>query len=153
MSVYSSLCKHRVFPAARPFPRASTAMEARVELTLGPELNDFREEARTWLTENVPAEPRPANAGILTREFDQAWHAAQYAGGWAGIDWPREYGGRGLPLINQIIWYEELVRAKAPGRGIFGVAFGHAGPTIMLRGNEEQKTHYLPRILRGETPW
>lgn len=124
-----------------------------MELALSTDLQDFREEARTWLTENVPAEPRPANAGMETRDFDQAWHAAQYAGGWAGIDWPREYGGRGLPLIKQIIWYEEFVRAKAPGRGIFGVAFGHAGPTIMARGNEQQKSYYLPRILRGQTPW
>ncbi|OBH05916.1 acyl-CoA dehydrogenase family protein [Mycobacterium sp. E1747] len=124
-----------------------------MELAVTADLKDFREEARTWLAENVPRSPRPANAGPETREFDAAWHAAQYEGGWAGIDWPSEYGGRGLPLIKQIIWYEELVRAKAPGRGIFGVAFGHAGPTIMLRGNEDQKSYYLPRILRGETPW
>lgn len=124
-----------------------------MELAVNPDLRDFREEARAWLASNVPREPRPADAGTHTRDFDKAWHAAQFAGGWAGIDWPKEYGGRGLPLIKQIIWYEELVRARAPGRGIFGVAFGHAGPTIMTRGNEAQKSYYLPRILRGETPW
>ncbi|OBI15744.1 hypothetical protein A5712_27895 [Mycobacterium sp. E2327] len=124
-----------------------------MEFTVSRDLEDFREEARTWLAENVPTEPRPPFAGKETRDFDEAWHAAQYAGGWAGIDWPTEYGGRGLPLIKQIIWHEEFARAKAPGHGIFGVAFGHAGPTIMLRGNEQQKSYYLPRILRGQTPW
>lgn len=124
-----------------------------MELSDSTELTEFREEARTWLEENRPREPRPSDAGQATREYDQAWHAAQYAGGWAGIDWPEEYGGRGLSFVKQVIWYEELVRAGAPGRGIFGVAFGQAGPTIMLRGNDDQKRTYLPQILRGETPW
>jgi alkylation response protein AidB-like acyl-CoA dehydrogenase len=52
-----------------------------------------------------------------------------------------------------VIWYEELVRAKAPGRGVFGGAFNHSGPTLIMRGSEEQKKFYLPKILRGETPW
>lgn len=124
-----------------------------MELAISPALTDFREEARTWLAENVPSEPRPEISDPAVREFDAAWHAAQYDGGWAGIDWPQEHGGRGLSLIKQVIWYEEFVRAKAPGRGIFGVAFGHAGPTLMAWGSDLQKSHYLPLILRGETPW
>jgi len=124
-----------------------------VELAISADLVEFRERARTWLAENVPTDPRPDICDPAVREFDAAWHAAQYAGGWAGIDWPTEHGGRGLSPIQQVIWNEEFVRAKAPGRGIFGVAFGHAGPTIMMRGNEEQKSAYLPGILKGETPW
>ena len=123
-----------------------------MHLETSPELKHFREEARTWLEENVPTEPRPPY-GPAMRDYDVEWHKRQYAGGWAGIEWEPEYGGRGLSLLQQVIWYEELVRAKAPGRGVFGGAFNHAGPTLIMRASEEQKRFYLPKILRGETPW
>lgn len=116
------------------------------------ELKLFRDEARTWLDQNVPSEPRPPH-GPEVRAFDAEWQRRQYDGGWAGIDWEIEHGGRGLSLIKQIIWYEELVNAGAPTETCFGVALGHAGPTIIMRGDEEQKRFYLPQILRGETPW
>jgi alkylation response protein AidB-like acyl-CoA dehydrogenase len=130
-----------------------TRLEHRVELDTSPELNGFREEARTWLEENAPKEPRPSTSGPELREFDAEWQHTQYNGGWAGIDWEPAYGGRGLSLIQQVVWYEELVRAKGPGPGVFSVAFGHAGPTLIMRGSEEQKEYYLPKILTGETPW
>jgi len=116
-----------------------------------PALARFREEARTWLADNLPDQSRPR--GAERRAFDAQWQRRQYEGGWAGIAWEPEYGGRGLRPIEQVIWYEELIRAKAPGHGCFGVAFGHAGPTIIARGSAEQRADYLPRILRGETPW
>jgi alkylation response protein AidB-like acyl-CoA dehydrogenase len=124
-----------------------------VELDTSKELKEFREEARTWLSENVPSEARPHTVGPELREYDQEWQRRQYEGGWAGIDWEPEYGGRGLSLVEQVVWYEELVRARAPRDSVFSVAFGHAGPTLIMRGNEEQKSFYLPKILRGETPW
>ena len=123
-----------------------------MHLNVSPELKHFREEARTWLGENVPKEARPPYSPAM-RDFDIEWHKRQFAGGWAGIEWEREYGGRGLTLLQQVIWYEELVRANGPGRGVFGGAFNHVGPTLMLRGNTQQKQFYLPKILRGETPW
>jgi alkylation response protein AidB-like acyl-CoA dehydrogenase len=123
-----------------------------MELARSRELQDFRAEARTWLEDNAPGEPRP-HGGRPMRDFDVEWQQVQYSGGWAGIDWEPEYGGRGLSLLEQVIWYEELVRAKAPGRGIFGCAINHAGPTLIMRASEDQKAFYLPRILRGETPW
>jgi alkylation response protein AidB-like acyl-CoA dehydrogenase len=124
-----------------------------VHLETDPKLARFRDEVRTWLRENVPGEPRPATPGPELREFDCAWQRKQFEGGWAGIDWPREYGGRGLSLLEQIIWHEELVRADAPRGSVFSVAFGHAGPTLIALGSEQQKRFYLPRILRGQTPW
>lgn len=114
-------------------------------------LREFRAEARDWLNENVPREPRPR--GPEVRAYDCEWQRRQFAGGWAGIDWAVEFGGRGLSLLQQVIWYEELIRAGAPSHTIFLVALGHAGPTLIMRGSEEQKQFYLPRILRGETPW
>ena len=130
-----------------------------MELITTPELLDFREEARTWLSENVPGDDRPHDGPNLKnrdaiRAWDAAWQRCQYDGGWAGVDWPKEYGGRGLSLIEQIVWYEELVRAGAPtGFSVFQVALGHAGPTLIARATDEQKSHHLPRILKGESPW
>lgn len=125
------------------------------------DLDLFREEVRTWLAENAPTDPPPSideNTGFYgsrdTREWDAAWQRKQYDGGWAGINWPPEYGGCGLSFLEQIVWYEEYVQAGLPvGRNCFVVALAHAGPTLILRGSEEQKSTYLPRILKGETPW
>jgi alkylation response protein AidB-like acyl-CoA dehydrogenase len=116
-------------------------------------LAEFREEVRTWLAENMPRTPRPG-FGQPMREWDADWQRRQYEGGWAGIDWPQEYGGRGLRMLEQIVWYEEYVQSGLPiGENCFVVALAHAGPTLIARGNEAQKKEYLPRILRGETPW
>lgn len=124
-----------------------------MDLTDGPHLAQFRDEARTWLAENVPADARPRTTGPELRRFDEEWQRRQYDGGWAGISWDAEFGGRGLSLLEQIVWYEELVRSGAPETSVFIVALAHAGPTLMMRGSEEQKRFHLPRILRGETPW
>ena len=112
----------------------------------------FRAEARAWLEANVPGEPRPADGPEL-RAFDCAWQRRQYDGGWAGIDWDTAYGGRGLSLFEQVVWYEELVRIGAPAFSIFLVALNNVGPTLMLHGTEDQRRRWMPPILRGETPW
>lgn len=114
----------------------------------------FRAEVRDWLRANVPGERRPEAGGAAQRDFDAAWRARQYAGGWGHIAWPEAYGGRGLPLALQLIWYEEAARAGAPGHvDMFFVALQHAGPTLIARGDEAQKAHHLPRILKGEAIW
>lgn len=113
---------------------------------------DFREEVRTWLHDNVPREPRPA-AIEDCREFDLVWQQRQYDGGWAGISWPVDYGGRGLGLTEQMIWYEEYARAGAPPSGTNFVGLNHAGPTLIARAGDEQRQAHLPKILRGEAIW
>jgi len=113
---------------------------------------EFREQVRTWLTEHKPREARPRDdAGI--RAYDLAWQRTQWEGGWAGIAWPTEYGGGGLTLLQQLIWYEEYAAQGLPGIDACFVGLNHAGPTLMLRGNEEQKSYHLPRILKGEVIW
>ena len=123
-----------------------------MNLDSSPDETRFREEVRDWLADNVPAGPRPAE-GPEMLAFDQAWQRKQFDAGWAGIAWPAEYGGRGLPLTQQLIWHEEYARAEAPPAGLFFIALNHAGPTLMARGDEAQKQHHLPLILRGETAW
>ncbi|MFT3754434.1 MAG: acyl-CoA dehydrogenase family protein [Pseudoxanthomonas sp.] len=116
------------------------------------EENRFRDEVRTWLAENKPRESRPVHGDAMV-EYDRAWQRRQYDAGWAGIAWPKEYGGRGLSLIEQLIWFEEYARAGAPTIGVFYVAVNHGGPTLIARGSEEQKAFHLEKILRGEAVW
>ncbi len=114
----------------------------------------FRAEVRDWLESNVPGQRRPEAGGDAQRDFDAAWRARQFEGGWGHIAWPEIYGGRGLPLALQLIWYEEAARAGAPGHvDMYFVALQHAGPTLIARGDEAQKAFHLPKILNGEAIW
>jgi alkylation response protein AidB-like acyl-CoA dehydrogenase len=123
-----------------------------MDIDFKPDEERFREEVRDWLAENVPSRPHPLD-GEEAKLFDLAWQRLQYDGGWAGINWPVEYGGRGLGLFEQIIWFEEYARAGAPFIGRCFVGINHGGPTLIVRGDEAQKSYHLPRILRGETVW
>ncbi|MGV3769456.1 MAG: acyl-CoA dehydrogenase family protein [Sphingobium phenoxybenzoativorans] len=123
-----------------------------MNLDFTPEDDLFRQEVRAWLADNVPREVRPAD-GPDMKAFDLAWQKRQYDGGWAGIAWPQEYGGRGFSTIQQLIWYQEYARAGAPYVGVNFVGLLHGGPTLIANGSEEQKTSHLPRILKGEEVW
>jgi alkylation response protein AidB-like acyl-CoA dehydrogenase len=113
----------------------------------------FRDEVRTWLREHAPTEPRPHDRKAM-REFDLAWQRTQWDGGWAGISWPTEYGGRGLSLTQQLIWFEEYGQVlPLPGLDANFVGLSHAGPTLMARASEEHRSYHLKKILRGEVVW
>ena len=87
------------------------------------------------------------------REFDLDWQRRKHAAGWGAISWPTAYGGAGLSLVQQMIWFEEAARADAPGLGSLNVALTHAGPTLIEFGSEAQKAFHLPQILGGELIW
>lgn len=112
----------------------------------------FRQRARDWLQGNKPAEFRPPE-GRGAAEFDLAWQKKQFEAGFAGPNWPRAYGGLGLSAVQQLIWYEETIRAGAPSFGMLLIALTHAGPTLIAMGTEEQKAFHLPKILEGEVVW
>jgi alkylation response protein AidB-like acyl-CoA dehydrogenase len=119
-----------------------------------PEQAAFRDEVRTWIDENLPAELRGHHGGAA--RFDgpevRAWSRALHEGGWVGISWPAEYGGRGLSPRFQAIYLEEEARAEAPPHiGVIGL--GMAGPTIISRGTEEQKARYLKPLLAADEIW
>ncbi len=126
-----------------------------MNLDLTAEEQAFRDEARTWLREHLPTEERPPE-GAEMRDFDLAWQRTLFDGGWAGINWPVEYGGRGLTDVQQMIWYEEFARANPPftlNNSCTFVGNLHGGPTIIVNGDDHQKATYLPAILRGEQVW
>ena len=85
-------------------------------------------------------------------EFNDAWPAKLFAGGWICATWPIEYGGKGLSTLQGVVLAEEFARVKAPLRADF---FGDTlvGPTILQWGSEAQKKEFLPKILRGEVRW
>jgi alkylation response protein AidB-like acyl-CoA dehydrogenase len=128
-----------------------------MDLNLTPGEREFRDQFRAWLDVNVPAE---WTGGGSTSSEDNAayiqylhdWQRKLYDGGWAGISWPKEYGGRGATLMEQSIFQAELARANAPQLiGTIGLSL--VGPTIIAMGTDEQKARYLPKILSGEEIW
>jgi alkylation response protein AidB-like acyl-CoA dehydrogenase len=115
----------------------------------------FRAEVRDWLTENLPGDWPPRADGQSPEErakFRQEWNEKLCAAGWICASWPAEYGGRGLSQLESLILAEEFSRAKAPLRADW---FGDTlvGPTILRWGTEEQKSTFIPKILRGEISW
>jgi alkylation response protein AidB-like acyl-CoA dehydrogenase len=112
----------------------------------------FRDELRGWLRDNPP-EPEPEHddeAAHYAWRRDYERRLAE--GGWAGVHWPAEYGGRGATLTESAIFFEELGRSGAPlPANILGTLL--AGPTIMSWGTPEQKERYLAPILSAEEIW
>jgi alkylation response protein AidB-like acyl-CoA dehydrogenase len=123
-----------------------------------PEDEAFRLEVRSWLADHVVGEFAAlggrGGSGDETFGFEVRleWERVLAADGWTGIGWPTEYGGRGASIAHQVIFNEEYVRAKAPGRvSILGE--GLIGPTIIQYGTPEQKARFLPPILAGTELW
>ncbi|MBM3512218.1 MAG: acyl-CoA dehydrogenase [Alphaproteobacteria bacterium] len=123
-----------------------------MQLTYTPEQEAFRADVRAWMQANVPREPL---ATLECREgYDQhvAWERTLASDNWGMVTWPEAYGGRGLDLIQWLIFEEEYFRANAPNRanqnGIFLL-----GPTIMEYGTEEQKQRFLKPMAKGEVIW
>ena len=118
----------------------------------------FRQEVKEWMAEHVVGDFAAlggrGGSGDETYGFEvrQAWEYELAAGRWTCIGWPVEYGGRGASINQQVIFNEEYVRAKAPGRvSILGE--GLLGPTLIHYGSEEQKARFLPKIVSGEELW
>jgi alkylation response protein AidB-like acyl-CoA dehydrogenase len=126
------------------------------------EAEDFRREFRTWLEANIPprrdqGETDDIGSDIVRTDdsdwnFALEWHRKMNAGGWVGVSWPKEYGGRGATLEQMVVYNEEMVRARAPGI-VNGLGIMLVGPTLIHWGTEEQKKRYVPKILSAEEIW
>ncbi len=122
----------------------------------GPEANAYRAEVRAFLGEKLPEDW--AGIGQLANDevadFVTVWRAVLHAGGYLAPGWPVEYGGAGLSALEQVILAEEFARVGVPTGGpndAFGIHM--LGNTLLVWGSEEQKKHYLPRVLSGEDVW
>ena len=129
-----------------------------------PEEAAFRAEARAWL--KVHAEPYdepPVTASAIVAEWTpeeeeqrlgaaRRWQRTKYEDGWAGISWPREYGGRGGTLIQQLIFSQEEARFDVPHDALV-VGLGWCGPAVLQHGTEALKRQMLPPLLRGDEVW
>jgi alkylation response protein AidB-like acyl-CoA dehydrogenase len=121
--------------------------------------DDFRARARAWLEANAPrrasaddeaeAESR-GQASVIAEQ--KAFQAKLYDAGFAGITWPKEYGGQGLTSAEQIAWSQESRDYDLPN-GAFFIGISMPGNTILEVGSEAQKKRYLARMLSGEEIW
>jgi alkylation response protein AidB-like acyl-CoA dehydrogenase len=120
---------------------------------------DFRSRARAWLAANAPrrastddeaeAQSRGQEAVIAEQK---AFQAKLYDAGFAGLTWPKEYGGQGLTSAEQITWSQESRDYDLP-TGVFFIGLSMPGNTLLEVGSEAQKQRYLPKMLRGEEIW
>ena len=123
----------------------------RMDLTFSPEETEFRDQLRAWLRANHPGE---SPVGTEDEEFAWRcdWQRRLNDGGWAGVHWPREYGGRGASMTQSAIFFEELGAAQAPlPANALGLLLG--GPTLMFWGSDAQKERYLQPILSADEIW
>ncbi|HVJ96984.1 MAG TPA: acyl-CoA dehydrogenase family protein, partial [Acidimicrobiia bacterium] len=126
-----------------------------MDLTYSTEDEAFRTELRAWLEIEVPrhGSPPPAGDWPARRAYDTTWQRKLYDAGYAGLQWPAAFGGRGLPVTQQLVYLEEYARANAPYISVNFVGLMHAGPTLIAEGTDEQRSFHLPRILQGESIW
>ncbi len=123
----------------------------------------FRAEAHAWLSAHAalkdPHTSKPMSMGEADPEAERehvrqskAWQRTLFDGGWAGITWPKEYGGRGATPMEAIIFGQEQARFDVP-TSVFAQGIGMAGPTIMAHGTDAQKERFLETMLRGDEVW
>jgi alkylation response protein AidB-like acyl-CoA dehydrogenase len=124
-----------------------------------PMSEDFRARARAWLAANAPRRGSADDEAEAQSRGQQAVLAEQKEfqarlcdAGFAGITWPREYGGQGLTSAEQIAWSQEARDYDLP-TGAFFIGLSMPGNTMLEIGSEAQKKRYLPKMLRGEEIW
>ncbi len=129
-----------------------------MKLTFSPADEAFRESVAAWLAEHLGGEFErirfrggPGDEHVSFEERRE-WEYRLAEGGWTCVGWPKEYGGRGLSIEQQVIFHEEYARAGGPGR-VGHIGEGLAGPTIIAFGSKEQQQRFLPQILSGKELW
>jgi len=129
-----------------------------VDLRFSAEDEAFRAEVREWLDGHLVGEfAEGRGLGGPGREhegFDlrRAWERVLGEAGWIGLGWPKEHGGRGATVMQQVIFAEEYSRARAPAR-VNHMGEHLLGPTLVAFGTDEQQARFLPPILRGDELW
>jgi alkylation response protein AidB-like acyl-CoA dehydrogenase len=127
-----------------------------MDFNFSPEDEAFRSEFRAWLAKNIEhaAPVRGPLAEEAEGEWDARvrWHRKLNEGGWIAVSWPKEYGGRGAGILQNIIYHEEMERAGTSAPFV-GMGISLLGPTLIHWGSEEQRRRFIPKILTGEEIW
>jgi alkylation response protein AidB-like acyl-CoA dehydrogenase len=129
-----------------------------MDLKFGAKEEALRDEVRSFLLKNLPSASDTGGSGFGNRsdqDFADALEFNRKLGekGWIAPAWPKEYGGLGASIYEQIVFNEEFGYYGAPDTGTRGFGVGMIGPTLIIHGNDEQKKHYLPKITSGEHIW
>ncbi len=118
---------------------------------------DFRQEIRDFLQETLPGDWDPlGQVGLSAKErqdFTRQMTQALADKGWLTLAWPEEYGGQARPIMEQVIYNEEMSYKNVPGTELGTGAISWVGPVLMLAGTDDQKAEHLPPIARGERLW
>ena len=127
-----------------------------VNVEFSEELENYRGQAKEWLNLTLPEWWHNYKERIENEErynnFLKTWDKKLDAGRYSGISWPKEYGGQGESVLKEMIFEEEVGRIDAPrGHNFLGKIL--LGPTLLTYGSEEQKKHFLPRLVKGEDIW
>jgi len=123
-----------------------------IRLSVSKSSDDFRQEFRSWLAKNPPPKVDRASSLEAFVEIGRAWQKKLSEGKFIGVHWGKEFGGRGLTLVEEAVAQEELVRANAPQiLGLFGLTM--VGPVLIKHGTDDQKKKYLQNILNASEIW
>jgi alkylation response protein AidB-like acyl-CoA dehydrogenase len=128
-----------------------------VDLNDTPEQAQYRAKVRAWLEQHRDEAPVASGPDAISDEQEliaarRAWQGKLAEAGFAGVTWPKEYGGQGLGPIEQVIVNQEISRVGVPGI-LDAIGVGMLGPTIIAHGTDEQKTRYLGPMLHGDEVW
>jgi len=129
-----------------------------MNLDYTPEEEAFRNQVRSWVSANLSPDweqisPRQSENMDEWMAFLKQWQRKLYDAGWAGISWPKDYGGRGATINEQLIFTEEMAKTKAPNLMNVSIGIELVGPAIIHHGTEAQKQRYLRKILSAEEIW
>ncbi len=124
--------------------------------TYTPEAEAYREKVQAFLAEKLPSNWQGTGAieGEELETFVAEWRNVLYEAKYLAPGWPVEYGGAGLTALEQVILAEEFTKAGVPSGGpndVFSIQM--LGNTMLMWGTDEQKAHYLPRLLKGDDTW
>ena len=124
-----------------------------MDMQFGPKEETLRTEVRSFLQSTLKDRPDGESRSDEEFEFAKGFNAELGKRGWIAPAWPKEYGGLGASIYEQMVFNEEFGYYNAPDTGTRGFGVGMIGPTLIIHGNEEQKKRYLPRITSGEDIW
>ncbi|SPM41268.1 Acyl-CoA dehydrogenase related to the alkylation response protein AidB, partial [Mycobacterium numidiamassiliense] len=127
-----------------------------VDFSYPAEVEQFRTQLREWLSANLTSQliaaRRLSGSDDAAFEKQREWNRTMADAGWAAVSWPREYGGRGATVLEQLVYTEETTRARAP-MPLNVIGMNNIAPAIMQYGTESQKTTLLPRMMRADDIW